>query len=170
MVFISKVRYFLLVILICTCLCDCVSSQSLPFNVLQNHVSLESELLSDTAPGIIIFASPDDIVSPGEGINYPPVVSDLLSQLNYEKSFAILFQVGQRNVDTVVKSISKKGNKVVIEIDNYSIGHGNYEIPGFTMPYQLITVEKVGKWGNNIHFEVRTGQSDIVYEIEHYIP
>jgi len=70
----------------------------------------------------------------------------------------------------LVNEVIREKRKVTIELNDYSIGPGNYEVPGFTLPYQLIVIEKSGTWGENIHFEIKVNQTDVVAEIDHFIP
>ena len=48
----------------------------------------------------------------------------------------------------------RKGDKVTIMMESYRIGPGNYYLPGFTMPYQMVVIDKIGEWSRDIHFVV----------------
>jgi len=146
----KQVGNLVLLLMVYALVTGCKSSQTLSYDVLLGHVPLETEPLSEKAPNLIVITSKDEIVPPARGVKYPTTVSELLSALDYNKSVAVLFLVGQIQKDSMINKIVREGDKVTIELDDYSIGPGNYEVQGFTLPYQLITIEKSGTWGNNI--------------------
>jgi hypothetical protein len=82
-----------------------------------------------------------------------------------------LFLVGQVNKDKIIREIVRQGNQVTLKLTSYSVGPGNYELPGLTLPYQLIVIDRSGTWGKNIHFEAKlVDPGDIIAEADHYIP
>jgi len=133
-------------------------------------VSFETEPPYADTPDIIVIGSLDEVAPPAVGVKYPKEVMDILSNLDYNRSFAILFLVGQVQNNIIINGVVRKGSKVTIELNDYSIGSGNYIVPGYTLPYQLIVVEKSGTWGEDIHFVFKTDQADILAESDHYIP
>jgi hypothetical protein len=169
--FMSKqIGIVVLLMMVSALAAGCKSSQTLSYEVLLSYVPLETEPPSEKAPGIIVIASIDEIVPPAKGVKYPQVAMDLLANLDYSKYFAILFIVGQVKNDNIVDEVIRERRSVTIELNDYSIGPGNYEVPGFTLPYQLIVIEKSGTWGEDVHFEIRVDQTDIIREGDHYIP
>jgi hypothetical protein len=160
----------LLSIFLCISLVSCSFTQPLSSEVIFNHVSLIREGFSDSAPSMIVIASLDEIVPPAKGVNYPGNLITLLNQIDYEKSFVIFFMVGQVQGEGILDRVTRSGSEVTVWLYEFSVGPGNYEIEGFTMPYQMITVGKTGTWGDTIHFQILTNQNDIVTEIDHYIP
>lgn len=166
----KQARTVVLLLIVSALVTGCKSSQTLSYDVLLSHVPLETKPPTEKAPNIIVITSVDEIVPPAKGVKYPKVAMDLLTNLDYNKSFAILFLVGQVQKDNIVNEVIREKRKVTIELNDYSIGPGNYEVPGFTLPYQLIVIEKSGTWGDNIHFEVKADQNDIIAETDHFIP
>jgi hypothetical protein len=166
----KQVGNFVLLLVVCALVTGCKSSQTLSYDVLLRHVSLETEPGSEKAPNMIVITSKDEIVPPAKGIKYPTTVFDLLSTLDYNKSIAILFLGGQIQKDSKINKIIREGDSVTIELNDYSIGPGNYEVQDFTLPYQLIAIEKTGTWGDSIHFGIRANQTDIVAEVDHFVP
>jgi hypothetical protein len=148
----------------------CKTSQKLSFDISLSYVALEAERFSEKAPNIIVITSSDEIVPPAKGITYPKVAMDLLTSLDYNKSIAVLFIVGQVNNDVIINEVIREKGIVTIDLNNYSIGPGNYIPPGFTLPYQMIVIEKSGNWSDNIHFEIKVNHTDIIAGIDHYVP
>ncbi len=166
----KKVGNAILLLMVCVLLAGCKSSQTLSYERLLGYVSLETEPLAEKAPSVIVVTSKDEIAPPAKGVSYPNTVSDFLSGLDFDKSVAVLFLVGQIHKESIIDKIVREGDRVTIELNDYSIGPGNYEMQGFTLPYQVIAIEKSGAWGENIHFVIRIHQADIVAEVDHFVP
>lgn len=166
----NQIKNAVRLLIVCVLITGCESSITLKYELLLSNVSLETEPLSEKAPNIIVIASKEEIVPPVKGVKYPNTVSDLLSKLDYKKSVAVLFLVGQIQKDSIINTVVREGDRVTIELKDYSIGPGNYELRGFTLPYQLISIEKSETWDDNIHFVVRANQTDIIAEIDHFVP
>lgn len=72
--------------------------------------------------------------------------------MDFEKSFAVLFLIGQIPGDGIITEISRENDKVTIKVKDYNIGPGNYKLKGYSLSYQLISVEKTGVWNKDIEF------------------
>ena len=169
-IFPKPARIIVWVMIVSVLVVGCKPSQTLSYDVPLDPLPLGTGPEFANAPDIIVIASQDEIVSPAEGVMYPEVVMDVLTNLDYSKSFAVLFLVGQVNPDIKVNAIVRKDDNVTIQLDKYSIGPGNYVVPYYTVPYLLIVIEKTGTWGEDIHFVFKTDQADILAESDHYIP
>jgi len=90
--------------------------------------------------------------------------------LNFDNSFAVLFMVGQIAEANIITEITRENEQVFIKLMNYSVGPGNYILPGYSMPYQLVAVEKTGNWNQDIQFILEDDTGNLLDSTTHHIP
>ena len=118
---------------------------------------------------IIVIATSAEAISPGPGATFPPEMETVLQQVDFNQTLAILILVGQISENGQVKQINRIGTKVQIALESYSVGPGNYVVDGFTENYQLILIEKSGKWHAEIEFVVKA-ENNTIGEVTHFVP
>jgi hypothetical protein len=149
----------------------CNSSRTLQFDVISEKTPfIVTSPGNQPVPTLIIIAFPDEIVPPTSVVEYSEAMLDSLKKVDFEKSFVILHQVGQIPDNGRITEIARRKDTVYITLHKYSVGPGNYELRGFTLPYQITTIEKKGKWGKEIKFILEVEGGDIVAQEQHYIP
>ena len=149
----------------------CSSSQTLQFNVILEKVPfLVTSQGNQPVPNLIIIASQDEIVPPTSVVEFSAAMFDSLEKVDFEKSFIILHLVGQIPDNGIITEIARRKDTVHITLQNYSVGPGNYELRGFTLPYQITIVEKRGEWEKEIKFILEVEGGDIIAQEQHYIP
>ena len=107
---------------------------------------------------------------PAPEIKYPQEALDLLTSVDYDKFFVVLLISEPRLKDSIVRQVIRKGNKVSVLLYERTIGPGNYVLDDWTLPYNFIVIEKAGVWGENVHFNIRSAQNEVLNKIDHYIP
>lgn len=167
----KKTVFFLLLSLLLMTSCSETSQQNLVFSVLdQSSPFVEISDPKHDAPSFIIIASPDEIVPPIPEFAFSDAVLEKLKGINFDNSLAILLLVDQVSKGDVVTQVSREADKVIISIKNDAVGPGNYKIMGYSLPYQLISVEKTDKWDQNIEFIIEDENGNLLGKFSHYIP
>jgi len=167
----KKCAYILLLTLFLMASCNRISQQNLAFSVLvQSSPFVEISPSKQNAPSLIIIASQDEIVPPISEFVFSDDVLEKLKGINFDNSFAILLLVGQISEDDMVNRVSRETDKVIISVKNYTVGPGNYKLKGYSLPYQLISVEKTDKWDQNIDFIIEDENGNYLGKFSHYIP
>jgi len=152
-------------------LAACRSSKTLPFIVISEKIPFQvTGPGNQPVPNLIIIASPDEIVPPTSVVEYSEAIMESLEKVDFDKSFVLLHLVGQIPDNGRITEITRRKDKVYITLQKYSVGPGNYELRGFTLPYQITAIEKKGKWGKEIKFILVVEGGDIVAQEQHYIP
>ncbi len=90
--------------------------------------------------------------------------------MDYEQSFAVLILIGQTLTDGIISEVSRTDEKVFIKVKGYTVGPGSYKLKGYSLPYQLISVEKEGSWDTDIEFILEEENGNILGRTKHYIP
>ncbi|MCC6957334.1 MAG: hypothetical protein IT316_11120 [Anaerolineales bacterium] len=150
----------------------CSVSHILQFNVLVEKAPfLVVGSYNLSVPDLLIIASPDEIIHPASGIQYPEYMMETFKEVDFNKSFVVLHLVGQIPDNGKITEIVRRGNTVRIKLQSFSVGPGNYMLPDFTLPYQITEIEKNRvSWGNNINFILEVEDGDILTQERHYIP
>jgi hypothetical protein len=169
----KKIQTLILTIVLVLLSTGCSLSYSLPFNVLIE----KAPFLVIDPPGnqpvsnLIILASRDEIVPPAPGIQYSEGMIETLKEVDFNKSFVVLHQVGQIADNGEISEILRRGNTIQIELQSYSVRPGNYMLIGFSMPYQMTAIEKNGaSWGKDINFILEVEDGNTLEQTRHYIP
>lgn len=167
----KKCAYILLLTLFLMASCNRTSQHNLAFSVLvQSSPFVEISPPKQDAPGLIIIASPDEIIPPISEFVFSDDVLEKLKGINFDNSFAILLLVGQITEDDMVNKVSRESDKVIISVKKYTVGPGNYKLKGYSLPYQLISVEKTDKWDQNIEFIIEDENGNLLGKFSQYIP
>lgn len=124
---------------------------------------------SQDIPNLIVIASPKEITPPSPDVELSDIMRTQLRDVDYERSFAVLILVGQIPADGVITDVSKINEKVIIKVKNYTVGPGNYKLKGYSLPYQLISVEKKGTWNTEIEFILEEENGNILGRTNHYV-
>ncbi|OGO34693.1 MAG: hypothetical protein A2Z16_04560 [Chloroflexi bacterium RBG_16_54_18] len=147
----------------------CTRSQDLPFNVLKEKISF-TEPGPRTETGFLIIATPDDFGSTKSDAEFQESFEEILKQVDFDKSFVLLHGVGNLPDSRKIIRIYRKGDTVHVLMKSFQPGPGNYYIPGFTMPYQVSSIDKIGLWNRKIHFVFEFEESEDTVVMEHFIP
>lgn len=167
----KKNAYILLLILHLMVSCSKTQQQNLAFLVLtQSSPFVEISPPKQDAPSLIIIASQDEIVPPISEFVFSDDILEKLKGMNFDNSFAILILVGQIPDDSIINKVTRETDKVVISVKNYTVGPGNYKLKGYSLPYQLISVEKTNKWDQSVEFIIEDENGNLLGKISHYIP
>lgn len=97
-------------------------------------------------------------------------VLEALEGINFDHSFAILLQVGQISKDDIINEVTRENGRVVISVKNAAAGPGNFKLLEYSLPYQVISVEKTDKWEQMIEFIVEDENGNLLDSANHYVP
>jgi len=167
----KKNTYILLLILLLMASCSKTQQQNLAYSVLiQSSPFVEISPPTQDAPSLIIIASQDEIVPPISELEFSDDVLEKLKGMNFDSTFAVLILVGQIPEDSKINKVTRESDQVVIRVKNYSVGPGNYKLKGYSLPYQLISVEKKNKWDQSVEFILEDENGNLLGNISQYIP
>jgi len=167
----KKSASILLLMLLLVVACSKTAQQDLSFSVLDQSSSfVEVSQPRQGAPSIIIIASQDEITPPISEYRFSDEVVEKLNNINFDNSFAILFSVGPIPENGIIDNISREKDRVVIHVKNYTVGPGVYKLEGYSLPYQLISVEKSNKWDQEIEFSIVDENGNLIGKASHSIP
>lgn len=167
----KKFTYILLLLLVLGASCSKTPIQELDFSVLiPASPFIEISNPKQDAPNIIIIASPDEIVPPIPEFMFSDEVLEQLKDMDFKTSFAVLLFVGQIPEDAMINKINRKTDQVIICLKDYSIGPGNYKLKGYSLPYQLISVQKTNQWDQEVEFVIEDEGGNLLEKTSHYIP
>jgi hypothetical protein len=138
--------------------------------MIQSSPFVEISPSKQDAPSLIIIASQDEIVPPISEFVFSDDVLEKLKGMNFDNSFAALILIGQIHEDSKINKITREADKVVISVKNYTVSPGNYKLKGYSLPYQLISVEKTNKWDQSVEFIIEDENGNLLGKISHYIP
>jgi hypothetical protein len=162
-----------LVIMTAFILTACARAESLPFHVLQRTVFIDLETAEDRLSGFFVISSEAEIGPRFAGYELFPGTYQILENTNFESSFLVFIRVGQIRDNGEVVGVLRKADEVIIQLRSFSIGPGNYETRGYTMPYEIVEIAKVGKWGREIGFMVQVLSDEgkgMSWQTHHFIP
>lgn len=163
--------YIFLLILLLMASCSKTQQQNLALSVLlKSSPFVEISPPKQDAPILIIIASQDEIVPPISEFVFSDDVLEKLKGMNFDNSFAVLILVGQIPEDSMINKVIREADQVVISVKNYTVGPGNYKLKGYSLPYQLISVEKTNKWDQRVEFIIEDENGNVLGKISHYIP
>lgn len=161
----------LLTIVLLAAACGKAAQHTLPFSVLVGASSFrEVSPRQQEPPHLFVIASPEEIVPPIAEFSFPEDMFEQLNMLNFDTSFAVLFMVGQIAEANVIAEITRENEQVFIKLGDYSLGPGNYILAGYSMPYQLVAVEKSGNWNQEIEFILEDDTGNRIDSTTHHIP
>lgn len=161
----------LLVVILATSCNKAPSPQTLSFEVLvQSSPFTETSPPSQDIPNLMVIASPKEISSPLPEVEFSDTLLAQLREIDYDQFFAVLILVGQMPTDGIVTEVSRVNENVSIKVKDYLVGPGNYKLKGYSLPYQLISVEKEGSWNTDIEFILEEEDGNIFGRAKHYIP
>lgn len=144
--------------------------QTLSFEVLvQSSPFTETSPPSQDVPNLIVIASPGEISPPIPEFEFSDIMVTQLNAVDYEQYFAVLILVGQIT-DGTITEVSRTDGKVFIKVKGYTVGPGSYKLKGYSLPYQLISVEKEGPWDIDIEFILEEENGNILGRTKHHIP
>jgi len=145
--------------------------QTLSFEVLvQSSPFTETSPPSQDVPNLIVIASLEEISPPIPEFEFSDTMVTQLKAVDYEQSFAVLILVGQMPTDGIITEVNRMNEKVSIKVEGYTVGPGNYKLKGYSLPYQLISVEKEGSWNTDIEFILEEENGNILGRTNHHIP
>jgi len=151
--------------------CSKAPPQMLSFEVLvQSSPFTETSPPLQDVPNLIVIASLEEISPPIPEFEFSDTMVTQLNAVDYEQSFAVLILVGQMPTDGIVTDVSRMEEKVSIKVNDYIVGPGNYKLKGYSLPYQLISVEKEGSWNTDIEFILEEENGNILGRTKHHIP
>ena len=125
---------------------------------------------NEPLPDLMIIAAPEDMLPPASVESYSQAMLEKLKEVDFNHSFVILHLVGQLPENGMISNIVRRGDEVHIILKSYSIGPGNYELEGFTQPYQMTSVTKTDHWGTEIQFTVEIENGNVLGQTKHFIP
>ncbi len=97
-------------------------------------------------------------------------VARVLNNLDYDHNFVLLFFVGHIPDNSIIDQVYRRRNEVVILMKQHDIGPGEYIVPGWTNPVDVISISKEGKWGEDIRFVIKTKSGWLLGDNTFYIP
>jgi hypothetical protein len=121
-------------------------------------------------PEMIVIGTPEETNTPIPFVNYSAGMLEALKKVDFDKSFVLIHLVGQIPDNGIINNVVRKGDTVHIVLKSYSVGPGNYELPGYTLPYQLTAITKSDTRSKEIEFILKVEGGDILAKKGHFIP
>jgi hypothetical protein len=162
---VKKIIAFGLLLFISLSLISCRSG--LTFESGQ-RMALKIEPDSQPIPSLIILANSEDLAA--ASANYSESLSEWLKDVDFKTRIVVLFAAGQIRDNGEVKTIVRLYDTVQVQLVSYSVGPGNYEVPGWSEPYKLLLIEKAKPWKRQIRFILIAKDVGVLNTIEHFIP
>lgn len=156
---------FFIILGLCIFTSGCSSSQTLEFTTLAESASFQlTSAYGGNLPPLIVIASTNELTSPVGGAEFRPAILEQLQQVDFSQYFVVIHQVGRLKDNARITRISRSGDKVHIVVNQYSVGPGNYELPGSSMPFAIALVAK-GKqdWDGEITFTIELDSGEVIY-------
>jgi hypothetical protein len=155
------------------CGCKGPEPQDLPFEtIIQGDGFYTGQGYGREEPNILVIAGPDEVDKPGLDVQFPSEVAHKLRQLDYSRSFVILVLQGRKpssGYQVTIQQIAQHGDRVIVQAEFTEPQSKTFTRPAFTSPYHLVSVSRQGRWGQQIHFVVRTDDKEVA-ETFHRIP
>ncbi len=148
-------------------LVSCKITRELPFETGQ-RMALKIDPGAQPIPSMVILASPQDLAA--ASALYSDSLSEWLKDVDFNTRIAVLYAVGQIRDNGEVEQIERLYDTVQVQLKGYSIGPGNYEIAGWSEPYQLLLIEKEGPWKRQVRFILIAKDNGVLHTVEQYIP
>jgi len=144
---------------------------AISFSVVESGYSLIAPTglpRQEPDPLLIIIANPEDMVLPAM-LKFPESLAERIKQMDFSKSFVILVIRGHPERG-LVKEIVRHQETVIITTYDIEVGPGNYVLPNWTQPYEIIKIDKEGMWGKQIRFVLQRETQGILGEVKHFVP
>ncbi len=145
--------------------------QTVPFTILEEGYSLVKPGTTPDQtpePDLIVIASQEEMQQV-EPLTFPEPLAMAITQVNFQRSFVVLVRRGHPEGGKITQ-VTRHADTVVIATTALSIGPGNYVDIGWTQPYVVVQIDKVGAWGQEIRFILQREGLGKIGETVHYIP
>lgn len=125
-------------------------------------------------PAILIIAAPDQVNTPGLGVQFPSDLADQLRAIDYGQQFVIavfreLLDGQSPEYTAEIRQVLRQGDKVVVQAHFGKPGPESGRFPAFSRPYRIIAVSKEGQWDQEIRFVLKVDDW-VVSERTHFVP
>jgi len=143
----------------------------LPFETIeQRDASGVGKVYEDKRPGLLIIARPEETAGLKSLVR--PEAQARLQGLDYDHYFAVVVFQGWKTTNRYgvqIERIARWGSEVTIYA-RFSEPDPNKERgPEITSPYHLVQVKKVGRWEQEIAFQVVVDGINVT-SLSHYVP
>lgn len=149
--------------------CTGLSERALPFTVVDGNYAFRSQGRYEE-PRLVVYAARDEVIPPSSDLEFlSSEARNEIAEIDFTKYVAVLIRHGRSALSAKMKGVTLRGDQVTLLTTADSIV-GNYVVVGYTNPYMLIKIEKLGSWGKDMHFvwdaETMPGQTPVT----HFVP
>jgi hypothetical protein len=143
----------------------------LHFETIEQRDSFDSrQIQKHQSPGLIVVITPEEAALLSSLVT--PTAQEQLQNLNYEAHFVIAVFQGRKpstGYSVKIERIVREGNKVSIYAQFLEPKPDQAKADIDTLPYHLVRIQKAGKWGQEVTFELIV-KGSIVASVSQYIP
>jgi hypothetical protein len=112
---------------------------------------------SPADPNFLVITEPEKVASPGLDMRFPSDLAEQLRAVDYQRTFVVAVFRGtltgtSPELDVEVLRVVRNGDDVVVQARFGELEPGKLILPGFSSPYQVVAVTKVGEWSGEIRF------------------
>ena len=146
--------------------CATRSQQVLPFDLITDGVAFPTvkKDFSKMSPLIVITELADI-----KQLDFAEAIMPYLSEVDFNQALVLLVLRGQMQDSGIVKVVIRDGNNVIVRTQDIDPGPGNYVVSGLTPPYQTISVNMLGAWGNYFNFLLEREGSGLTSQQIEYV-
>lgn len=147
--------------------CAIKKQQELPFDVIEEGIAFSTkEKKVDKIPHLIVISNFAEVTQ----LEFADAVVVYLDEVDFSQSFVLLVLRGQLADSGTVKEVVRVENEVIVRTREIDPGPGSYTVSGFTFPYQIIKVNKVDVWNEDINFLLDREGTGVVSERTIFVP
>ncbi|MEA3440470.1 MAG: protease complex subunit PrcB family protein [Chloroflexota bacterium] len=163
----NNIKHVFLPLLIFLIGCAKEVQQDLPYKVIEDSVAFPTtEKDINQIDDFVVITKFDDITQ----LELNEQESSYFDEINFNNSFVILVLRGQLPDSGTVESVIKEENDVIIRTKGIDPGPGSFVISGFTPPYQIIMVDKIGVWNGYYNFALDREGTGLVSTKSVFVP
>ncbi|GIV98816.1 protease complex subunit PrcB family protein [Roseiflexus sp.] len=167
-------RKFLIIsfLLILTGLSACQPKETnLSFKTIEQRNAFDTRwVYKHESPNLIVVSTLEESISLSGLIT--PAAKEQLQKVKYDAYFVIAVFQGRKpttGYNVQIERITRKGNKVSVYAQFLEPQPDEAKADIETLPYQLVRVDKTGKWGQEVTFELIV-KGAVVASCSQYIP
>jgi hypothetical protein len=159
-------------VLVVTCLAiprlNSMTSRAITFTVVEEGYSLgRTKDIPD--PLLIIMASSGDLILP-TGLTLGEELAAKISSIDLHQYFLLFVWRPRSPNRPIVEKITRQQDNIIVTLRDGVAMPGNYVLPEWTQPYEIVQVDKAGNWNRNIHFVLKYETQGVFVEKTHFIP
>ena len=149
--------------------------QELSFEVLaQGEGFAPSRMYAEREPDFLIITTLDEVDNPALDVQYPPDLVEQIRAVDYQNKFVLVVlrgSIGALSPEYTVEVLEavRAGDNVVLKTHFGNPSPESATLSAFSSPYQVVTVKKDGRWGQDIHFVLEV-DGTAVKERTQFIP